>query len=222
MDQLCGLGIRDTARRLNVLPLGSSIARALEEISPEEMFPIPNRQSGNGEFDQPWTRGGTRVLPASQRQFNAPPGPCPSAARVPRDATDSHNSNAITGNPELPAQELASFSDPRSAPCLPPQNTMAFDDPALSGLGLSPDLTRPQWGSTNAMATSAAGAAFPGYSPSTGVECPELNIPQWGSSQTMACSAVEDISCDYNLRTWLEGSNSSTDATQHLQTQPVH
>ncbi|KAL9129877.1 MAG: hypothetical protein Q9217_001777 [Psora testacea] len=231
VDQLCELGIQDTARRLKVLPLGSFIAQELEEISPEEMFSIPNGQHRKGKFDQA-TRADTGVPPTSPRRSNDPPGPRQSAARVPRDATGSQNPNTIVENPES-AQDLASFSNPHGAPDPPLQNTMAFNDFPLLGPSLGPDLTRPQWGSTNAMASSTAGAAFPGYTPSTGVEWPELNIPEWGSSQTMAFSAVEDNSCDFDLRTWLEGSDSNlrtqctilgTDSSTdvNLHTQPVH
>jgi hypothetical protein len=233
VDQICRLGIRDIARRLKVLPLGSSIAQELEEISPEEMLPVRKRLPGNCKFNQPWTQD-MRIPPASRRRSNDPPGPRPSAPRGPQEATDSHNLNTIIENPGLPARGLASLSNLPSTLCPPPQNTIAFDDSALSGPGPGPDLTRPQWGSTNAMASSTAGAAFSGYTPLTGVECQELSLPQWGSLQTMACSAAEDVYCEFGLRTWLEGSDStlrtrstvpgmdsSMDFMEHLHPQPV-
>ena len=192
------MGIRDTARRLKVLPLGSSIAQKLEEISAEEMFPVPNRQPDNGKIDQPWTRGDAGVPPASQRRSSDPPGLSPSTARAHRDARDNHHLNTIMEHPELPAQDLISLYNPPGAPCLSTHSTIAFADSALSG----PDLTRAQWGSTNAMSFSTAGTALSGYTSSSRSECPDLNVPQWGSLQDMARSAAEDRSCDFELRPW--------------------
>ena len=73
---------------------------------------------------------------------------------------------------------------PASFPQTPAVGTepLAYDAPSA----LVPELRLPQWGSTNTMAFSTEGIAFPGNGPLMGFEISDLEMPLWGSPQALS------------------------------------
>ncbi len=233
MNQICRLRIRDIARRLKVLSLSSFIAQELKKISSEEMLSIRKRLFNNCKFNQSWTQD-MRISPAFRRRSNDSLDSCSFAFREFQEITNSHNLNTIIENLKLSARGLTSLLNLLSTLCSLSQNTIVFDDSALSDSGSSSNLTRSQWDFTNVMTSSIAEATFSDYISLIEVECQELSLSQWDSLQIMTCSTTEDVYCEFGLRIWLKSSdstlrmrsivldmNSSMNFMKHLHSQSV-